>query len=170
MANATSGHRNLTQRAPVPWSPQPASISTTSITSWVTLPVIIEVGARCASNSRLMALCTPIEAAPNRPAAMAYGVTVAPIGEASRPHTMNPASNTSCNNRASTSAGPPRRLARAISTRPAATPRMNAGNARNFNRIEACVGSASEAPIKMKLPVTWAVNRPNRAMNPRVST
>jgi len=47
---------------------------------------------------------------------------------------------------------------------------MKAGKASSLSSEGVWVGSASDTAISTKLPVTWAVNRPNRALKPRVST
>jgi hypothetical protein len=86
----------LTQRARIAASALPRRRSITSITSWVTFPVIIEVGARCVSSSLPAALCAPIAVAPSMPAAIAGPVAIVPSGSASIPQTMKPSSSTAC--------------------------------------------------------------------------
>ncbi|MNT66863.1 hypothetical protein D3C72_2049610 [compost metagenome] len=109
-------------------------------------------------------------AVPSKPAAMAMELTSLPIGSARMPNTMKPASKAHCSSIARVSDGPARRSTASTIRRVIATPAINAGKARNFSRMDMRDASARAAPISTKLPVTWAVNRPNRAIKPRVST
>ncbi len=140
----------------------------------MTLPVITVLAAMPRVASFACAFCTPIAAAPSSPQPIASGASMLTIGAAASPASMNAASSASCrpySAPACQAAVPPAAgSATAPAVRRAPTmPATNAGNASSLTSTPPPAPAMPE-PIRMKLPVTWATNRPNSATKPSVST
>src|SRR5450830_522935 len=82
---------------------------------------------------------------------------------------MNPSKNSNCSASNQGNGALPARSSHTTAMRVKATDKMKAGKATNLINTP-CEGCANSLPMSTKLPVTCAVNKPNRATKPRVST
>ena len=148
----------------------PRSRSTPSITTCVTLPVITVVGVSAGQARRPAAFCTPIAAVMNRPVAIAHGASGASAAPAGTLQISATTSSAACITSKGRLATVFVRSQRRATIRASATDTTKVGNTSSFSSTLPPLARLSSAPISTKFPVTCAVNSPNSATKPTVST
>ena len=126
------------------------------------------VAGKCGSESLAMAFCTLIAETPSIPAKIGPAASGDPEGDSTTPAAKKVVKSPASIRRRGRSGVISLDSSATTKSRVAATENTNVGSAKSFARTPPDLVTSS-APIKMKLPVTWDVKRPDNAMKPAAS-